>query len=103
MSLRILISGTTGDSMPPPYAGIPNVSLVYGRTWKKWGNDVAVTFVYRPNDSDDLGANADYFFEYNSKPNKLKKFLFLVKYFFKNPNLYFFLARKYFSIYPRIT
>jgi hypothetical protein len=62
--------------MPPPYGGIPKVSLLYARTWKKMGNTVAVTFVYRPENADDFGANAEYFFEYKTKPNKFKKRLF---------------------------
>lgn len=99
--MKILITGTTGDSMPPPYGGIPKVSLLYGRTWKKMGNEVAVTFVYRPENADDFGANAEYFFEYKNKPNKFKKLLFLIKYFFKNPFLYFYLFVNYFKIYPR--
>ncbi|MBA3733324.1 glycosyltransferase family 4 protein [Patescibacteria group bacterium] len=103
MSRRILITGTTGDSMPPPYAGIPNVSLLYARTWKKMGQEVGVTFVYRPEDADDLGANARYFFEYSSKPNKLKKLFFLIKYFIRNPLLYFKLLNSYLKICPRLT
>jgi glycosyltransferase involved in cell wall biosynthesis len=99
--MRILITGTTGDSMPPPYGGIPKVSLLYAREWKKGGHEVAVTFVYRPNNADDLGANVEYFFEYGSKPNKLKKFLFLIKYFCKNIFLYIYLFREYLSIYPK--
>ncbi len=103
--LRILISGTTGDSMPPPYAGIPNVSLLYARTWKEMGHSVAVTFVYKPEHADDLGAGADYFFEYagRTKPNKLQKIFFLVKYFFKNPRLYIHLFKKYTAVNPRMT
>ncbi|KND49435.1 MAG: glycosyl transferase group 1 [Parcubacteria bacterium C7867-003] len=101
--MRILISGTTGDSMPPPYAGVQNVSLLYAKTYRKMGHEVAVTFVFRPENSDDLGAKADYFFEYKSKPNKIKKALFLFKYFLKNPLLYVKLFREYFSICPRLT
>ncbi len=103
MSLRILISGTTGDSMPPPYAGVQNVSLLYAKTYKKLGHQVGVTFVYRPENSDDLGANADYFFEYSSKPNKIKKVLFLFKYSLKNPLLYIKFFKEYFSVCPRFT
>lgn len=101
--MRILISGSTGDSMPPPYAGVQNVSLLYAKTFKKLGHSVAVSFVYRPENSDDLGAKAEYFFEYSSKPNKLKKLFFLTKYFIKNPKLYLYLFLKYFKIYPRFT
>lgn len=103
MSFRILITGTTGDSMPPPYAGVQNVSLLYAKTWKKMGNVVGLSFVYRPHNSDDLGANAEYYFEYKSKPNKFKKSLFLIRYFLKNPILYATLFYKYFRIYPKFS
>ena len=103
MPLRILITGTTGESMPPPYAGIPKLSLLYSRLWKKMGHKVAIVFVYRPVKADDLGAGAEYFFEYNSKPNKLRKSLFLLKYFFANPLLYFNLLKGYLKIFPRFS
>lgn len=102
-SLRILISGTTGDSMPPPYAGVQNVSLLYAKTFKKLGHCVGITFVYKPDNADDLGAKADYFFEYGGKPSKFKKALFLFKYLIKNPPLYFYLFSKYFKIYPKLS
>lgn len=101
--MKILITGTTGDSMPPPYGGIPKVSLLYGRTWKNMGNDVAITFVHRPDNADDFGANAKYFFEYSGKlkPTKADKIVFLAKYFLKNPLLYFSLLSSYLKIYPK--
>lgn len=99
--MKILITGTTGDSMPPPYGGIPKVSLLYGRTWKNMGNDVAVTFVWRPENADDFNANCKYFFEYDGKPNKFKKLLFLIRFFLKNPFLYFSLIKSYLKIYPK--
>ena len=89
--------------MPPPYGGIPKVSLLYARTWKKMGHEVAVTFVYRPENADDHGANAQYFFEYDSKPTKLKKAWFLIRYFFTNPALYFKLYKKYYAIFPKLS
>lgn len=100
--MKILITGTTGDSMPPPYGGIPKVSLLYARGWKKMGHDVAITFVYRPENADDFGANAEYFFEYGSKPNKLKKVFFFLQYVVKNPILYFSLLSSYLKIYPKL-
>ena len=68
MSLRILVTGTTGDSMPPPYVDVQNISLLYSKAWKRLGHNIGVTFVYRPDNSDDLGAKADYFF--NIVPNQ---------------------------------
>jgi glycosyltransferase involved in cell wall biosynthesis len=100
MPLRILITGTTGESMPPPYAGIPKLSLLNARVWKKLGHRVAITFAYCPVEPDDFGVGAEYFFEYNGKPNKFKKILFLLRYFLTNPFLYFNLLKNYLKADP---
>ncbi|MDO8562168.1 MAG: glycosyltransferase family 4 protein [bacterium] len=101
--MRILISGSTGQSMPPPFAGTCKVSLLYARTFREMGHEVAVTWVYRPPNSDDLGANARYFFEYGSKPNKFNKALFFLLYFLRNPVLYADLFRSYWNVYPKLS
>jgi len=101
--LKIFITGTTGESMPPPYAGVQNISLLYAKAYKKLSHTVGVSFVYRPENSDDLGAGAEYFFEYDGKPNKFKKIIFLIKYILINPVLYFTLLYRYFKINPRIS
>lgn len=101
--MKILITGTTGNSIPPPYAGIPKLILISARLWREQGHDVALTFTYQPHNPDDLGANATYFFEYNKRPNKLMKIGFLVRYFFTNPILYFGLFKSYHKICPRFT
>ncbi len=101
--MKILISGATGECMPPPYGGTQNVSLLYAKTWKKMGHNVGVSFVYKPENADDLGANAEYYFEYKTKPSKVSKILNTLKYFLKNPKLYVYLFRKYFSIYPKFS
>lgn len=98
MSLRILITGTTGESLPPPYGGIPKLALLNARVWKKLGHKVAITFTYCPANKDDFGVGAEYFFEYSSKPNKPKKIFFLLRYFFTNPFLYFGLFISYLRI-----
>jgi len=103
MHLKILITGTTGESMPPPYGGIPKVCLLYSKVWKKMGHEVGIVFTYRPQNANDLGADVKYFFEYNSKPNKFKKFFFFLKYLFLSPLLYLRLFVSYFIIYPRIS
>jgi hypothetical protein len=86
--MKILITGTTGESMPPPYGGVPKLSLLVAGAWKKMGHQVGVSFVYRPQKAEDFNAGAEYFFEYNLKPSKLRKALFLLKYFLSNPFLY---------------
>lgn len=101
--MRILTTGTTGECMPPPFGGIPKLSLLYSREWKKMGHEVAVTFVYRPENADDLGADANYFFEYGSRPTKSMKILFLLRHAFSRPLLYVKRFSAYWRIYPRIT
>lgn len=101
--MRILITGTTGHSMPPPYGGVPKLILNTARRWREWGNDVAITFTYKPANADDIGANAEYFFEYRREPNKLAKVFFLLKYFLLNPALYVALFRDYKKICPHIS
>jgi glycosyltransferase involved in cell wall biosynthesis len=88
--------------MPPPYGGIPKVSLLYAREWKKLGHEVGVMFVYRPEEADDLGAEAKYFFEHEKKPSKFDKLCYLIKHALSRPGLFISLVREYADIYPRL-
>lgn len=101
--MRILITGTTGNSLPPPYGGIPKLVLMSAREWKKAGHDVGITFTYFPEKGDDLGVGADYFYEYRKAPSKLNKILFLIQYFLKKPKLYIRLFRSHTAICPHIS
>lgn len=101
--MKILITGTTGESMPPPYGGVPKLSLLCAGAWKRMGHQVALTFVWRPENADELGAEAEYFFEFNSRPNKFKKIIYLVRYFISNPALYVSLLYGYLKIHSRVT
>jgi 1,2-diacylglycerol 3-alpha-glucosyltransferase len=101
--MKILITGTTGESMPPPYGGVPKLSLLCASEWKKLGHKVALTFVWRPENADELGAGAEYFFEFDSKPNKLKKIVYLFRYFLSNPFLYFSLLLSYAKLLPKFS
>ncbi len=96
--MKIFITGTVGESLPPPYAGIPKHSLFLSRLWRENGHEVALSFIYKHDNEDDLNAKAKYFYEYNKNPNKIDKVLFLIKYFLKNPVLYFRLLSRYVSI-----
>lgn len=95
--LRILFTGTVGECIPPPYAGIPKRALILGSEWKKSGVKTGYTFFYHHDKEDDLGAEGDYFFEYQKKPNKIDKIFFIVKYMFRNFSLY----KELFSLYHR--
>jgi glycosyltransferase involved in cell wall biosynthesis len=101
--MRILITGTTGHSMPPPYGGVPKLVLTSARKWRESGNEVALTFTYEPDKPDDIGAKAQYYFEYGSEPGKLDKFFFLIRYFFTNPALYISLFRAHYRAAPHVS
>jgi glycosyltransferase involved in cell wall biosynthesis len=101
--MKILITGTTGNSLPPPYGGIPKLVLMSAREWKKAGHDVAITFSYFPEKGDDFGVNAEYFYEYKKEPKKVSKVLFLIRYLLRNPKLYFILLKSHYILSPHIS
>ena len=101
--MKILVTGTTGESMPPPYGGVPKLVLFYARIWKEKGHQTAATFTYCPLNPDDLGAKAQYFYEYKSRPSNLDKILYLLKHFLSNPFLYIRLFMDYYKITQRVT
>lgn len=96
-NLRILFTGTVGECIPPPYGGIPKRALMLGAEWKKNGVVVGYVFNYHHENEDDLGAKGEYFFEFDSKPNKLTKVLYIIRHLILNPSLYF----KLLSIYKK--
>lgn len=99
---RILFTGTLGVSIPPPYVGIPKRALMLATEWKKSGIKTGFTFTYHHDKENDLGADGEYFFEYQKKPNKFSKILFIIKYAFANPKLYFYLLSQYKKTYRQI-
>jgi glycosyltransferase involved in cell wall biosynthesis len=98
-NLSILFTGTVGESIPPPYGGIPKRALMLGKIWREQGHTVAFTFTYRHAKEDDLGAQGNYFFEFNKNPTKLSKIPFVIKYFLKNPKLYIALWKEHAKAY----
>jgi glycosyltransferase involved in cell wall biosynthesis len=91
--MKIFVTGVTGESLPPPYAGIPKHSLLLARAWREAGAEVVVTFTYERPDPDDLGADATYYFEYTRSPDKLAKLGFLLRFGSRKPLLYLGLLR----------
>ena len=103
--MRILITGTTGESMPPPYGGVQKLILNTAKRWRERGHEMGITFTYGPKNPDDIGAKAEYFYEYKShnQPIKFTKILFLIRYFFSNPRLYITLLGQHRAICPHVS
>lgn len=86
--MRILFAGQVGESLPPPYAGVPKRALLLAKLWQEMNNAVGICFTYRHDHEDDLGANATYFFEYSKKPTTQDKIYSLIRSAIRHPVLY---------------
>lgn len=93
--MRILFTGNVGESLPPPYAGIPKRALLLARAMREAGHAVGIAFVYQHQHEDDIGAGAEYFFDYAQQPTKLAKIFFIIRHFLVHPFLYVFLVWRY--------
>ncbi len=100
---RVLFTGSVGESLPPPYAGVPKLTLLVARKWREMGHSVGITWMEDRKNADDLGAGGTYFFEYHTPPNKLKRIWFLIRYFLRNPYLYFFLLTSHIRLARKIS
>ena len=89
--------------MPPPYGGIQKLILNTARRWREKGHDIGITFTYTSRKPDDIGAKAEYFYEYKRRPTKSDKILFLIRYFLSNPKLYLELFRAHRAICPHVS
>lgn len=98
--LKILISGDNGASLPPPYSGIMKHCLLYARQWRDMGASVYMHIHNHHGEEDDMGANATYFYDFESEPSILAKFTFLVVNFFSHPTLFFSTLRLQIKLYP---
>lgn len=94
--MRVFFTGNVGESLPPPYAGIPKRALLMARMMREVGHEVAMAFMYRHETEDDLDAGATYYFDYNRKPSKLDKVAYILRSSFENPLLYTYLVWRYF-------
>lgn len=86
--MRLLMTGNVGESLPPPYAGIPKRALLIAGSMREAGHQVGLAFVYRHEHEDDLGAGGTYFFDYDHAPTKLTKVGFILTHALRNPYLY---------------
>ncbi len=86
--MKILFVGQVGESLPPPYAGVPKRALLLAKLWREQGAEVGICFTHRHDHEDDLGANASYFFEYERTPRAGAKIAFIARAVLLHPILY---------------
>lgn len=101
--MKILFVGQVGESLPPPYAGVPKRALMLAKKWRENGDSVGICFTHHHDQEDDLGAQASYFFEYVKKPSLLGKIFFISRQIFWHPLLYVKLLTRAIDVYGNIT
>lgn len=86
--MKILITGDSGESLPPPYGGIIKRCLLHAKIWKTYGATVYIHVHHKHGREEDLGAGAQYFYDFCKKPSFARKLIFFVKNFLVNPLLF---------------
>ncbi|MDO8592375.1 MAG: glycosyltransferase family 4 protein [bacterium] len=87
--LNIIITGDNGESLPPPYGGIIKRCLLHAKEWKEKGAEVYLHVYHRHEKENDLGAGANYFYDFKKEPSKIDKIFFAANNFLRNPFLFF--------------
>lgn len=99
-SVKILITGSNGECLPPPYGGIMKRCLLHAKEWKDKGAEVSLHIMYKHEDENDLDAGAVYFYDFPKLPDiKLKTFYVLTN-FIRNPLLFGSLFFKLLRTWP---
>jgi len=86
--LEILITGANGDSLPTPYGGIIKRCLLHAKEWKHLGANVRIHIHHKHDHEDDLGAGAQYFYDFNQPPTKSDKLKFVLTSVARHPILF---------------
>jgi len=87
-TLKVLVTGDNGESLPPPYGGIIKRCLLHAKIWKTYGASVYIHVHHQHEKEEDLGAGAQYFYDFAQKPSSIGKTLFFLKNFLASPRLF---------------
>lgn len=98
--IKILITGDNGESLPPPYGGIIKRCLLHAKIWRSLGAKVFLHVYSKHQREEDLGAKAEYFYDFLKKPTILAKIAFIILKFFISPILFLKLLFRQIFIYP---
>src|SRR3990167_7314773 len=84
----IFVTGDNGYSLPPPYGGIMKRCLMHAKHWRSRGASVYLHVYHRHEPEGDLGAQANYLYDFAVQPSRLDKIFFVGKNFLSNPRLF---------------
>jgi len=88
-SIKVLITGDNGESLPTPFGGIIKRCLLHSRVWKDDHDAKVYMHIHHKHaDENDLGAGATYFYDFLRPPTVADKAWFLIKNFCLNPWLF---------------
>ena len=99
--LKIIITGDNGESLPPPYGGIIKRCLMHAKEWKEKEAEVYLQIYHKHDNENDLGAGANYFYDFNTTPSFADKLIFAGKGFLTSPRLFIKLLFKQIILSPK--
>ncbi len=74
--------------MPPPYGGIIKRCLLHAKVWRDFGAEVFIHIYHKHKKENDLGAGAQYFYDFKKSPNLVDKFFFIFSEFLSSPLIF---------------
>ena len=86
--LKIIITGDNGECLPPPYGGIPKRCLLHAKIWRELGAKVYMQVHHKHANENDLGARAEYFYDYAKPPTAFDKIFLVLGKFLSRPWLF---------------
>lgn len=90
---HIFITGDMGSTLPPPFGGIMKRTLLHAKNWRERGANITVHVYAKKGNRDDLGASAEYIYDFPSEPGIFSKIGFIVAKFVSAPFLFMWLFK----------
>jgi glycosyltransferase involved in cell wall biosynthesis len=98
--IDIIITGSYGPCLPPPYGGIIKRALLHAYDWKRRGARVRMQIHHWHDREHDLGAGAEYFYDYRGAPTTGDNIAFALSAFFRSPLLFLRLLLLLLRVWP---
>ncbi len=87
-SPHIFITGDMGPALPPPFGGIMKRTLLHAKDWRERGATITVQVYAGKKTYDDLGADAEYLYDFPAAPRIMAKISFILKNLLRAPFLF---------------
>lgn len=94
------MTGDMGPGLPPPFGGIMKRALLHAKDWRYRGARVTLHVYAKKENRDDLGAGAQYIYDFDSPPGMFSKIGFIFGRFVSSPLLFINLFKEQMLVAP---